>query len=174
MPAPRHLRIPGVALRIRIPGRRLQRKLAVAVLALGVAVTGSATAGLLSAHPAGYVADAAPPVTLAPHGSWAAAPAVTAAQPVPRPVFLTIPAIGVRTPLIRLGLTTSGAMQVPGTTALAGWYGGSPRPGAIGSAIIGGHVDSRPAREYFSGCACCVPVTGSTYGRPTAGSPCSG
>ena len=125
-----------------------------AVLALGVAVTGSATGLRRRPHPpAGYVADARAagdrwraPARFVGGGAGRPPPP----SPVPRPVFLTIPAIGVRTPLIRLGLTTSGAMQVPGTTALARWYGGSPRPGAIGSAIIGGHVDSRAGPEKFS------------------------
>ena len=31
---------------------------------------------------------------------------------------------------------------MPSTTAVAGWYTGSPRPGAVGSAIIVGHIDS--------------------------------
>ena len=44
--------------------------------------------------------------------------------------------------LIRLGITKSGALQVPCTTTVAGWYTGSPRPGAIGSSVIVGHVDS--------------------------------
>jgi sortase (surface protein transpeptidase) len=58
------------------------------------------------------------------------------------PVSLTIPVLGVRAPVIRLGLTQSGALQVPDTTTVAGWYTGSPPPGAVGSAIIAGHVDS--------------------------------
>ena len=62
--------------------------------------------------------------------------------PVARPVSLTIPLIGVKTNLITLGLTASGALQVPSTYYVAGWYTGSPRPGAIGSAIIVGHIDS--------------------------------
>ena len=61
---------------------------------------------------------------------------------VARPTALDIPAIGVRTRLVRLGLTASGALQVPASAAVAGWYTGSPRPGAIGSAIIAGHIDS--------------------------------
>jgi sortase (surface protein transpeptidase) len=36
----------------------------------------------------------------------------------------------------------SGALQAPASAAVAGWYTGSPRPGAIGSAIIAGHIDS--------------------------------
>ncbi len=146
---PVRIRIPGLALRIRVPGRRLQRRLAAGVLAAGLAVTAPATAGLVSASHRTYVLDAVSPVRPAPQGSWAAAPPPTAAQRFPRPVFLTIPAIGVRTPLVRLGLTSSGALQVPPAATLAGWYSGSPPPGATGSAVIGGHVDSHAGPGIF-------------------------
>jgi sortase (surface protein transpeptidase) len=39
-------------------------------------------------------------------------------------------------------VTATGALQVPSSTSVAGWYTGSPRPGAIGSAVIAGHIDS--------------------------------
>ena len=68
---------------------------------------------------------------------------------MPRPVYLIIPKIGVNTRLIRLGLTASGAMAVPATTKVAGWYTRSPRPGAIGPAVIAGHVDSYHAEGIF-------------------------
>jgi len=61
---------------------------------------------------------------------------------VPQPLFLVIPAIGVRTKLARLGVTSQGALQVPSSPRVAGWFTASPRPGAIGSSIIAGHVDS--------------------------------
>ena len=77
----------------------------------------------------------------APTGPIEAAPPPGTAQ-VAEPVSLVIPAIGVSTSLVRLGLTSKGALQVPPTTAVAGWYTGSPRPGAIGSAVIAGHIDS--------------------------------
>ena len=64
-------------------------------------------------------------------------PAATA-----RPVALTIPLIGVRTSLITLGRAPDGTMQVPSSTAVAGWYTGSVRPGAVGPAVLVGHVDS--------------------------------
>jgi sortase (surface protein transpeptidase) len=48
----------------------------------------------------------------------------------------------VHTRLIRLGLTSAGALQVPASFTVAGWYTGSPRPGATGSAVIAGHIDS--------------------------------
>jgi sortase (surface protein transpeptidase) len=64
-------------------------------------------------------------------------------------VYLIIPAIGVRTKLIRLGTTKQGTMAVPSTTAVAGWYTASPRPGAIGSSVIAGHVDSYQGPGIF-------------------------
>jgi sortase (surface protein transpeptidase) len=63
-------------------------------------------------------------------------------QRVPAPAKLVIPAIGVRTKLIRLGITSQGTLQVPVSAATAGWFTGSPRPGGIGASIIAGHIDS--------------------------------
>ncbi|MFE0512563.1 class F sortase [Streptomyces sp. NPDC058964] len=58
------------------------------------------------------------------------------------PVALRIPAIGVGTPVIRLGLEPDGTVQVPPVTAhdRAGWYRYSPTPGQVGPAVILGHV----------------------------------
>jgi hypothetical protein len=39
---------------------------------------------------------------------------------VPAPTRLIIPSIGVRTRLVRLGLTSAGALQVPASAAVAG------------------------------------------------------
>jgi sortase (surface protein transpeptidase) len=64
-------------------------------------------------------------------------------------VLLTIPAIGVRTKLVDLGLNSNGTLQVPASTAVAGWYTGSPPPGATGAAVIAGHVDSRAGLGVF-------------------------
>jgi sortase (surface protein transpeptidase) len=84
--------------------------------------------------PAGQVPLVAPP-------AGRAGP-VTGQRRVALPTELVIPSIGVRTRLIRLGRTATGSLQVPGTTKVAGWYTGSPRPGGIGAAVIAGHVDS--------------------------------
>ena len=70
------------------------------------------------------------------------APPESAPAPVARPVSMTIPPIGVSTSLITLGLASDGSMQVPSSTAVAGWYTGSPRPGGVGSSIIVGHINS--------------------------------
>ena len=78
----------------------------------------------------------------APTGPIVAPPQSAAPDPVAAPVTLTIPLIGVRTKLTTLGLAADGELQVPSSYSIAGWYTGSPRPGAIGSAIIVGHIDS--------------------------------
>jgi Sortase domain len=65
------------------------------------------------------------------------------------PVQLIIPAIDVRTRLIRLSLRQSGALQVPDSTDVAGWFDDSPSPGQPGPAIIAGHVDSVTGPAVF-------------------------
>ncbi|WP_369190401.1 class F sortase [Streptomyces sp. R08] len=58
------------------------------------------------------------------------------------PVSLRVPAIGVDTPVMRLGLASDGTVQVPPITAhdRAGWYRNSPTPGQTGPSVILGHV----------------------------------
>jgi hypothetical protein len=65
------------------------------------------------------------------------------------PVRLVIPAIGVATPLVRLGLEADGVMQVPTDFGRAGWFDGGPRPGQLGPSVIAGHVDSRTGPAVF-------------------------
>ena len=70
-------------------------------------------------------------------------PAALAASP---PVTLLVPAIGVRSALLRLGQAADGSLAVPPpgpTYDQAGWYRYSPMPGSVGPAVIVGHVDSR-------------------------------
>ncbi|MGD0555482.1 MAG: class F sortase [Streptosporangiaceae bacterium] len=125
-----------------------KRRAALLVLGAGLIVAGAGATGLaLTRHPvaAHYAAASVLP---APTGSIAAAPQQQSAQ-VSLPVALTIPSIGVQTNLIHLGLTAKGTLQVPPTTAVAGWYTGSPRPGAVGSAIIAGHIDSYAGPGIF-------------------------
>jgi LPXTG-site transpeptidase (sortase) family protein len=58
------------------------------------------------------------------------------------PVRLRIPAIGVDTRVIPLGLAPDGTVEVPPVAAQspAGWYDGSPTPGRTGPSVILGHV----------------------------------
>jgi sortase (surface protein transpeptidase) len=123
---------------------------AAAALLAGLGVIAGGALGLtrLSGHPG----DAPRPLARsspAPTGIFAAPPLPRQAKRAARPVALTIPAIGVRTPLSRLGRTRQGTLQVPSSTTVAGWYTGSPRPGEIGSAIVAGHIDSAQGPGVF-------------------------
>jgi Sortase domain len=102
-----------------------------------IPVPGSLATGS-SAAKAGGRADTVPaPVTL----------------PRSQPVSLAIPAIGVHTSLIKLGLAKDHTLQVPPLTAAgvkqAGWYDRGPTPGQAGPAVIAGHVDSYQGPGVF-------------------------
>jgi hypothetical protein len=129
----------------RLARRRAARHPLAAVAALaGVLACVLASAGLVVASHEGRSPTplGRTPFVAVPLGTAALPQSSSNAEAVAVPVSLLIPAIGVRTRLIRLGRTASGTLQVPTTTAVAGWYTGSPRPGAIGAAVIAGHVDS--------------------------------
>jgi len=111
------------------------------LLTAGLVAAGAGLTGLVITRQPEIPRAAALQVLPAPTGPIAAVPAQGTAA-VAEPVSLVIPSIGVSTSLVHLGLTSTGALQVPPTTAVAGWYTGSPRPGATGSAIIAGHIDS--------------------------------
>jgi sortase (surface protein transpeptidase) len=55
-------------------------------------------------------------------------------------VRLRIPAIGVDSKLMDLGLKSDGTLETPPGPFPAGWFTGSPTPGELGPAIIVGHV----------------------------------
>jgi hypothetical protein len=65
------------------------------------------------------------------------------------PLRLSIPAINVRTQLIRLGLNPDGTLEVPTDFGVAGWYALGPSPGQRGAAVIVGHVDSKQGPAVF-------------------------
>jgi len=122
----------------------LRRPAAIA-FAAGLVVIAGGTAGLLLTHhstPALRPVAAGASALPTPTSPIVAPPQSADPAPVARPVSLTIPLIGVKTSLITLGLAPGGAMQVPSSTTVAGWFTGSPRPGSIGSSVIVGHVDS--------------------------------
>jgi Sortase domain len=126
--------------------RKVARRPVAATVLLGsLALAAVAGAGLLlrggqPGHPATPLPAAAP--RLVPLGRPAPLPRPASRGQVPLPVALRIPAIGVRTRLTRLGITSQGTLQVPASSSVAGWYTGSPRPGAVGSSVIAGHIDS--------------------------------
>jgi sortase (surface protein transpeptidase) len=65
----------------------------------------------------------------------------TVSPPSHRPLSLRIPALGITSAIMDLGLTAAGTLQVPPAGFPAGWYTGSPAPGDPGPAVLAGHVD---------------------------------
>jgi sortase (surface protein transpeptidase) len=66
-----------------------------------------------------------------------------------RPRMLAIPRLDLKMPITAVTVDDRGAMAVPIRPTEIGWYAYGPRPGsARGSAVLGGHVDSR---EYGVG-----------------------
>ena len=65
------------------------------------------------------------------------------------PARLRIPAIGVDSDLMALGLQDDGTLQVPPEAFPAGWFTGAPTPGELGPATIAGHVRFNEQRGVF-------------------------
>ncbi|MER6984187.1 class F sortase [Streptomyces carpinensis] len=73
------------------------------------------------------------------------------ALPPSPPTRIRIPSIRVNAPLIGLGLTSSGSLDVPPAQDknLAGWYESGTTPGERGTAIVAGHVDNMQGPAVF-------------------------
>jgi sortase (surface protein transpeptidase) len=96
--------------------------------------------------PADTSADPTSPSAATP----AVAEAAVAAPAQPAlPLALSIPAIDVKTDLIRLGQHEDGTVEVPEHPAEAGWFDLGPPPGTPGSSVILGHVDSLTGPAVF-------------------------
>ena len=71
----------------------------------------------------------------------AAAPPSSVVAPTSPPVRLQVPAIGVDSELMALGLEDDGSLEVPPDGFPAGWFTGARMPGGVGPAVMAGHVD---------------------------------
>jgi sortase (surface protein transpeptidase) len=80
-----------------------------------------------------------------------AVPSLVLPLPAGRPVGVRIPALGVTSEVIALGLEDDGSMEVPPGAYPVGWYDRSPTPGELGPAVLAGHVDWRDEPGAFYG-----------------------
>jgi hypothetical protein len=123
--------------RIRLAGLLGTSLIAGGALAIVVALTAQAHAPAPAASAAGTTGR-----------GGAKAPALHPSLPV----SVAIPAIGVSSRLLRLGLNPDGTIQVPSLVTSAGqaaWYKYSATPGQPGTAVIEGHVDSYHGPAVF-------------------------
>jgi LPXTG-site transpeptidase (sortase) family protein len=65
------------------------------------------------------------------------------------PVRVGIPAIGVDTALLDIGVDGAGALVPPADPDVAGWFAAGPAPGETGPAVLAGHVDDRTGPAVF-------------------------
>ena len=144
-------------------GGRLLAAASVAAGVSGVLLLTSALGGEAPPAPPAAAArpsaEASSPEPSSPAPSTPAPSAVPAApEPAPElvpqdvlpasaPTRVRVPALGVDTALVTLGLEPSGAMQVPDGGTDVGWYDRSPTPGQVGPTVLAGHVswDGEPA-----------------------------
>ena len=78
------------------------------------------------------------PVTPGTAPPVAPAPLLLAAS---APVSVDIPVLRAGADVVDLGLQRDGTMETPTGAEPVGWYTGSPTPGALGPAVLAGHVD---------------------------------
>jgi len=78
------------------------------------------------------------------------APEAVALSDVAAPVAVSVPSLGISSPLLRLGVDAVGALEVPVEADRAGWFEHGPAPGAVGPAVVVGHVDSREGPGVFA------------------------
>lgn len=69
-------------------------------------------------------------------------------SPPAAPIAVEAPGVGIAAPLVSVGKTPDGALDVPDFGS-AGWYEHSVVPGAPGAAVLAGHVDSTTGPDVF-------------------------
>ncbi|WP_147457478.1 class F sortase [Micromonospora sp. CV4] len=65
------------------------------------------------------------------------------------PVRVSIPSLRATAAIVALGLQADGAMEVPDSAADVGWFTKAPTPGALGPAVLAGHVNWKGRRGTF-------------------------
>jgi sortase (surface protein transpeptidase) len=114
-----------------------------------VAAVVLATTGCSAGAGAAQAPAATTQLGAAPESTAQAADTAPASMVRSTPSRVRIPAIGVDSELMALGLRTDGSLEVPPAGFPAGWYTGAPTPGELGPAIIAGHVDWDGAPGVF-------------------------
>lgn len=154
--------------------RHRERKTLLALDVVVVALVTAGIAGLAFGRPGGPPAVSVsgslrqePGPVAAVEGSSKARHAHVAVRP---PIAVSVPALGIRSSLIRLGLNIDGTLEVPNDPSVAGWYRLGAKPGEAGPAVIVGHVDSQSGPGVFYRLGEAVPgerILVRTAGRTT-------
>jgi len=123
-----------------------------ATLVASAAVLGAVAMIALAVRGGTLAEDVTGPAETAAPGIARPAPTLPEADPDPEdlirpvPLHVRIGAIRVDASVVRVGLEDDGAMEIPERVAEIGWYDPDElgvTPGAPGTAVLAGHVDSR-------------------------------
>lgn len=69
----------------------------------------------------------------------------------PKPTKIKIAKIGIAANIVNLGLNSDQTLEVPKAGSDVGWFDGSPAPGALGPAVMVGHLDTvRGAAVFYN------------------------
>ncbi|MFC4150044.1 class F sortase [Micromonospora mangrovi] len=140
---------------IHVPAGRRRERLTLVAAAGILALTGIAAIGFAVT---GHEGESPPAVMNA-----AAAPTNSPSEPVTRagelttgplmasspPTRVSIPSLKITAATVSLGLQADGAMQVPDSATDVGWFTKAPAPGALGPAVLAGHVNWKGKRGSF-------------------------
>lgn len=131
---------------IRTRSRILQ---ATTIVVLGLLLAACAAPGIGTSDGGSTPPVAAPASPLAAGGLQDPRATASGRADVP-PAGIRIPRIGVDSRLESLAVDSDGRLIAPRDYDRAGWYAGGVVPGAVGPAIIAGHVDSPTAPAVFA------------------------
>ena len=79
---------------------------------------------------------------------WTAEPSPKQARTA-RPTRVRIPSIGVNSSIVNLAVDRAGVLVPPDSADVTGWFPKGPAPGAVGPALLAGHVDSAAGPGVF-------------------------
>lgn len=141
----------------------MRRRARVAVTAAALAV--AAVTGLAGCSGSGAASSGPTPTPTATHDTDRASgiqdPSTKSLSQAPAagvvPSRVSIPAIGVNAALQDLAIGADGTLNPPVGVVDAGWYAKGVVPGAVGPAVIAGHIDSTTAPGVFLHLAKLVP-----------------
>jgi uncharacterized repeat protein (TIGR01451 family) len=112
-------------------------------------VSAATPAGHLAARPSDLELYGKPISTVKPEVGALATTFRPAKGPI-TPYRIRIPALGIDTVVESVGLTSRGLMDVPGNLWDVGWLETGVKPGALGQAVIDGHLDSVRGSAVFA------------------------
>lgn len=130
------------------------------VLAAGLVLLGAAVTIALLSRPTSAITPAGAPLNLGvvpgagrsadarvAGGSGTPVPTQprTASEPI-QPERIRIPRFGVDAPVVAVGISATGGLEVPDDPKVLGWWAGGAAPGAaVGTAVVAGHVNTAAA-----------------------------